>query len=104
MANWVNKIIALVALLILSPILIMTAIGILLTDNGPIFYTTVRVGKDEKPFKLIKFRSMRTQSKIVGSRITSKNDSRIFWWGKIIRLLKIDELPQLINILKIYFD
>lgn len=100
MAKWVNQVLALFALIVLSPIFIVTALGIVLSDYGPIFYTAVRAGKDNIPFGILKFRSMRITDKKGSSRITSKNDSRIFLLGKVIRLLKFDELPQLINIVR----
>lgn len=99
MESLINRLIALIAILILSPILIFVVIGILISDFGPIIYTAKRAGKNGKVLGVLKFRSMRISNK-KESKITSKNDSRIFGFGKFIRLIKVDELPQLFNILK----
>jgi len=93
----INRILAFIAICFLSPLFVFTAIGIYLSDPGPIFYKAKRAGFLGRPFFVIKFRSMRVVKS--GSRITSTNDPRIFSFGKIIRLTKIDELPQLFNIL-----
>lgn len=81
-----------------SPIWIISIILIEVSDPGSLFYFANRVGKDNKRFKMWKFRSMRV---VKGANETSlrPNQDRIFWWGKIMRRLKIDELPQLINVL-----
>ena len=99
MESLINRFVALIAILILSPILIFVVIGILISDFGPIIYTAKRAGKDGKVLGVYKFRSMRISNK-KESKITSKNDSRIFGFCKFIRLIKVDELPQLFNILK----
>ncbi|WP_064965593.1 sugar transferase [Tenacibaculum ovolyticum] len=99
MESFINRFIALIAILILSPVLIFVIIGILISDFGPIIYTAKRAGKNGKVLGVLKFRSMRVSNK-KESKITSKNDSRIFGFGKFIRLIKVDELPQLFNILK----
>lgn len=69
-----------------------------LSDFGSLFYFANRVGKDNKQFKMWKFRSMRVARDANESSLRPDQD-RIFWWGKIMRRLKIDELPQLMNIL-----
>jgi lipopolysaccharide/colanic/teichoic acid biosynthesis glycosyltransferase len=86
-------------LLMLSPLLILIAVWIILDSKGGIFYKQIRVGKDRNEFGLYKFRSMATGSDKAG-QITIGNDSRITKVGQFIRKYKIDELPQLINILK----
>lgn len=92
---------ALLALIILSPIFLLTMIGILISDWGPIFYKANRIGKGNKPFKMYKFRSMRVlKAPKKGSEASLRPDEdRIFPFGHFIRKAKIDELPQLINIL-----
>ena len=92
---------ALIALIILSPVFILTAIGILISDWGPIFYKSNRIGKGNKPFKMYKFRSMRVLKAPKKSSEASlrPDEDRIFPFGHFIRNAKIDELPQLINIL-----
>lgn len=100
MESLINRLLALIAILLLSPILIFTILGILISDFGPIIYKAKRAGKNGKVMDVLKFRSMRISKQKEQSKITSKNDSRIFGFGKFIRLTKIDELPQLFNILK----
>lgn len=85
-------------LLILSPFLILIAIIIMIDSKGGPFYFQERVGKNQKTFKLIKFRSMRVNSDKSG-QITIGADSRITKVGHFIRRTKLDELPQLINII-----
>lgn len=89
---------SLLALLVLSPIFIITIIGIELSDPGPVFYMANRVGKNDKVFRMFKFRSMRVGKTANESNFKADTD-RIFGWGKVIRATKLDELPQLINIL-----
>lgn len=81
-----------------SPLWAFAIIGILVSDPGKIFYTSTRIGKDNKPFKMYKFRSMRTAKGADESSLRADNN-RIFRFGKLLRDLKIDELPQLLNIL-----
>ena len=85
-------------ILVLSPLFIIIAIWIKLDSKGPVFYRQVRVGKDNKNFRIFKFRSMRVGSD-KGSLVTiGGRDPRITRSGYIIRKLKLDELPQLINV------
>lgn len=95
-------VLSLCALIILSPLLLITALAIKLNDGGPILYRQVRLTKDGKEFEILKFRSMRTDAEKDGrARLsTGENDDRITSVGKFIRKCRIDELPQLLNILK----
>lgn len=99
------------ALICLSPVFLITAIAIKLEDGGPAFFTQPRAGKDMKPFKMYKFRSMYVNAdeklkellkdnEQTGHAFKIKNDPRITKVGKFIRKTSIDELPQLINIIK----
>lgn len=81
-----------------SPVWIFSIVATLMSDWGPLFYFANRVGKDNRNFKMWKFRSMRVARGANEVSLRPDQD-RIFWWGKIMRRLKIDELPQLINIL-----
>lgn len=92
---------ALLALLVLSPVFLLTAVGILVSDWGPIFYKANRIGKSNKPFKMYKFRSMKVlKAPKEGAEASLRPDEdRIFAFGRFIRKVKIDELPQLLNIL-----
>lgn len=97
----IDLICAFILVILSSPIMLITAILIKITDGGPVFYKQVRLTRDNKEFKIIKFRSMKVNAEADGkARLASKNDSRITWIGKIIRAVRIDELPQLFNIIK----
>ena len=91
---------SLVALIILTPVFLIVAILIKKEDGGPIFYSQVRCTKNQKEFQIYKFRSMTCDSEKNGARLSEANDQRVTQIGKFIRYTKIDELPQLINILK----
>ena len=95
-------VISAVALVILSPIFLVTAIAIKATDHGPVFYKQIRLTKDGKEFDILKFRSMRVDAEKDGvARLSSgDHDDRITPVGKVIRACRIDELPQLLNILR----
>lgn len=92
---------ALIALLVLLPVFLLTAVGILVSDWRPIFYKANRIGKGNRPFKMYKFRSMKVlKAPKKGAEASLRPDEdRIFAFGRFIRKVKIDELPQLINIL-----
>jgi lipopolysaccharide/colanic/teichoic acid biosynthesis glycosyltransferase len=114
--------IAFCALIALAPLLLIAAIGIRLTSRGPILYRAPRIGRDRRrrpsdagsiarvperrregylgrEFTLYKFRTMHVRT-CVGGPITAQNDSRVFPFGALLRATKIDELPQLINVMK----
>lgn len=94
-------IIAIVVLLILSPFLLITAILIKLDSRGPIIFKQERLGIKGVPFKIYKFRSMCVGAEKQGTGVYSfKGDKRITRIGRVIRATSIDELPQLVNILK----
>lgn len=90
-----------IAIVVLSPLIIITAIAVK-SDGGPAFYKQKRLTKDGKVFEIIKFRSMRVDAeKFSGAVLSSgENDSRITKVGRVIRACRLDELPQLFNILK----
>ena len=90
-----------ILLVIASPIMLITAIVIKAYDGGPVLYKQIRCTKDRREFEIMKFRSMRTDAEKDGvARLAQKNDDRITPIGKFIRKVRIDELPQLINILR----
>ena len=91
---------AFVGLVLLFPILVVIALWIKFNSKGPLFYTQKRVGKDFKEFDIYKFRSMVVDADKIGPSVTSGDDPRITEVGKFIRKTKIDELPQLLNVLK----
>lgn len=92
---------ALIGIIGTSPLWIIGVVGILISDWGPIFYIANRIGKDNKPFKMYKFRSMRVLKvpKNGAEASLRPDEDRIFAFGHFIRKVKIDELPQLLNIL-----
>ena len=90
---------SLIGLILLLPFFLFISILIIIDSKGGVFYKQVRVGKDEIDFKLFKFRSMRTDSDKKGLLTVGGRDSRITRMGYYIRKYKIDELPQLINVL-----
>ncbi len=92
---------ALAALALLWPLMALTALAIKLYDKGPVFYKQCRLTKDGKRFNILKFRSMRPDAEKDGvARLASENDDRITPIGRLIRMIRFDELPQLFNILK----
>lgn len=91
---------SLILIILTSPIMLVTAIVVKCYDKGPVLYKQIRCTKDMKEFKIMKFRSMRVDAEKDGvARLAAKNDSRITPVGKFIRSCRIDELPQLFNIL-----
>ncbi|WP_432650515.1 sugar transferase [Huintestinicola sp.] len=93
--------VSVIGLIVTLPIMLITALCIKLYDGGPVFYTQERLTKDGRIFKVYKFRSMRTDAESDGvARLAGENDDRITPVGKIIRKVRIDELPQILNILK----
>lgn len=96
-----DVILSLIAIILASPFMIVTAIAIKAYDGGNVFYRQTRLTKDAKEFEVIKFRSMIQDAEKDGvARLAKDGDDRITPVGKIIRMLRIDELPQLFNILK----
>ena len=90
---------SLIGLIILIPLLVPIAISIKLDSHGPIFFLQERMGRGFKPFKLIKFRTMVRSAASEGPQVTTGGDARITPMGRLLRKTKIDELPQLINVL-----
>ncbi|PIQ23963.1 sugar transferase [bacterium (Candidatus Blackallbacteria) CG17_big_fil_post_rev_8_21_14_2_50_48_46] len=91
---------ALLMLLCMAPLLLCVALLIRLESKGPIFYLQTRVGLNETPFQIYKFRTMVAGADKIGPLLTETNDPRITRFGKLLRRTSIDELPQLLNILK----
>ena len=89
-----------VLLIITSPIMFIIALAIKLNDSGPVFFRQSRVTQNGKIFNILKFRSMVEGADQIGSNTTAANDQRITRIGRVIRPCRIDELPQLINVLK----
>lgn len=97
----VDFIIALVAIVVLIPVFILVAIAIKLNSPGPVFFLQERLGKNGRVFKILKFRSMRTDiNSYKFGEVLSENNPQITYTGKFLRKTSIDEIPQLVNILK----
>ena len=99
MKRFFDIVASLLGLIVLSPLLLVVAIWVKLDSEGPVFFRQVRVGRNNKDFRIFKFRSMRVGSD-KGSQVTiGGRDPRVTRSGYFIRKFKIDELPQLINVL-----
>ena len=107
MPNWqkvvkrlMDYFISIIAIVILSPVILMSIIRVKLSSQGPIFYTQERIGINGKPFNIIKFRSMYLESEKNGPQLSSDEDARVTPWGKVMRKWRIDEIPQFFNVIK----
>jgi lipopolysaccharide/colanic/teichoic acid biosynthesis glycosyltransferase len=85
---------------LLSPVMLVVAIWIKSDSRGPVFYRGERVGKNGQPFLMYKFRTMVLEADRIGPAVTYRDDPRVTKAGKFLRRTKLDELPQLINVLK----
>lgn len=90
---------SLVLIVLLSPIILFFSIWIKLDSNGPVFYRQERITQYGKVFRIFKFRTMVNNADKIGNLVTSKNDSRITKVGERIRKYRVDEIPQLFNVL-----
>ena len=100
MIRFFDFLFSLLGLIVLSPVFLLISLCIVFDSRGGVFYRQSRVGKDGKDFKLYKFRSMRTGADKRGLITVGEKDSRITRVGYFLRKYKLDELPQLINVLK----
>lgn len=101
MKRGLDLVVAVVGLLVLWPVFIAVAAAIRLEGRGPVFYTQVRTGRDEKEFVIYKFRTMRTDAeKLSGPVLAASNDPRITRVGNFLRATRLDELPQLLNVIR----
>lgn len=98
MKRFFDIVVSLVVLVAASPLLLISALAIRLASPGPVLYRAIRVGRDGKLFEMLKFRSMHVSTG--GAVITSNGDARVFPVGRLLRRLKLDELPQFINVLE----
>lgn len=87
-------------LIVLSPLFLVLALWVKLDSPGPVFYRQIRIGREGKPFRIFKFRTMVADAEKLGPLLTLPDDSRITSCGHWLRQYKMDELPQLINVLK----
>lgn len=91
---------AILGLLLISPVFIIVALLVKMQDGGPVFYLGERVGRNRQIFRIIKFRTMVVDAELKGGSSTSNRDPRLTKCGKYLRKYKLDEVPQLINVLK----
>lgn len=93
-------VISLIAMVVLIPLYLFTAIGVMLSSKGPVLYSQERIGRYGKPFKMHKFRSMYVDAELNGPQLSSENDPRITPFGRFIRKVRLDEIPQFYTVLK----
>lgn len=95
-----DRALALLGLTLLAPLVLCVALAVRLSDGGPAIFVQIRIGKDGIPFKLLKFRTMVVGAPRLGPAVTIGGDSRITRVGRWLRRYKLDELPQLLNVLR----
>ena len=98
--RFLDLLFASIGMVLLSPILLILAILIKLDSPGPVFYRARRIGQNGQPFYLFKFRSMIVDADRLGPGITTAADTRVTGTGRFLRRYKLDELPQLLNVLR----
>lgn len=98
--RFIDLFVSIIALILLLPLLIYTAIRTKLSSKGPVFYAQERIGYKGIPFVIYKFRSMVQDAEKNGPMLSTEDDNRITKWGKVMRKWRLDELPQLWNIIK----
>lgn len=97
--RFIDVSVAMLALVLLSPVYLFTAIGVKLSSKGSIFYSHERIGINGKPFKMHKFRSMFVDAEKNGPQLSCQDDPRITPFGKFMRKVRLDEIPQFYNVL-----
>lgn len=100
MSSLVDRTVAVVALLLLSPLLLVIALVIRLTSPGPVIFAQVRVGRHGRPFRICKFRTMVAGADRMAANVSPDGDPRITPVGRTLRRWYLDELPQLVNVLR----
>jgi lipopolysaccharide/colanic/teichoic acid biosynthesis glycosyltransferase len=98
--RWFDAAASLFGLFLLVPVFLLIALAIVLDSPGSPFFLQDRVGRREKTFRIVKFRTMRVAAETSGALITARGDSRVTRIGKLLRKAKMDELPQLFNVLR----
>lgn len=98
--RWVDILVAALGLIILSPLILYSIIRLVISSPGPIFFRQERIGYKGKPFYMYKLRSMIVNAEQNGPQLSSEDDPRITKWGRVMRKWRLDELPQLWNIIK----
>jgi exopolysaccharide biosynthesis polyprenyl glycosylphosphotransferase len=98
--RWIDVVFSVIALIILSPLLLVLAILVKRSSEGPIFFTQERIGKNGVPFQIIKFRTMYQNAEAAGPQLSSEHDPRITPIGRLMRKMRFDEFPQFWNVIK----
>lgn len=99
MKRTIDLILAMLGVILLSPVLAAVALLVRLDSRGPIFYRGVRIGRYGKPFRIFKFRTMVEDAEKVGGASTPEDDPRVTRIGRFLREYKLDELPQILNVI-----
>lgn len=99
MKRFIDVLFSLIALLILSPLILVLIVGVKLSSRGPVIHRQERIGRYGKPFTLYKFRSMVEDAEKNGPELSRKNDDRVTRFGKFMRTRKLDEIPNFINVI-----
>lgn len=100
MKRLIDVVVSVVGLVVMTPIWLMVAIVIKASDGGPVLYGGRRVGRDGAPFAMLKFRTMVVNAERIGGASTASDDPRLTRIGRWLRRYKLDELPQLLNVLR----
>ena len=100
----IDIVVSATSLVILSPLFLVTAIGVKASSKGPVFYKHERIGLNGKPFMMHKFRSMYVDAEKHGPQLSCKDDPRITPFGKFMRKVRLDEIPQFYNVLRGYMS
>lgn len=100
MKRFFDIVMSAIGLILLSPFLALVAIVVKMTSSGPVFFRQERMGRGGRPFCILKFRTMVQDAPKLGGQITVGDDPRITRIGRLLRKTKLDELPQLLNVLK----
>lgn len=98
--RFVDIFVSVIAIILLSPLFLYTIIRLVFSSRGPVFFKQERIGYKGKPFTMYKLRSMVVNAEPEGPQLSSEDDKRITGWGRVMRKWRLDELPQLWNILK----
>jgi exopolysaccharide biosynthesis polyprenyl glycosylphosphotransferase len=96
----IDVVVSIIAMILLIPLYVFTALGVILSSRGPILYSQERIGLGGRPFKMHKFRSMYSDAEKAGPQLSSEDDPRITPFGKFIRKVRLDEIPQFFTVLK----
>ncbi len=96
----IDVIASIIAMILLIPVYLFVAVGIILTSRGPVIYSQERIGLNGAPFKMHKFRSMYADAEKNGPQLSSDNDPRITPFGRFLRKVRLDEIPQFYTVLK----